>query len=60
MIAGHSKLELENFRAGLIDKGYIPLEIAEGSLYGHYYFSMHDPDGNGVSFHTSHCDDKPA
>lgn len=59
MIAGHSKSELESFRTGLIDKGYTPLEIAEGALYGHYYFSLQDPDGNGVSFYTSHCGDKP-
>jgi hypothetical protein len=33
--------------------------IADGELYGHHYFSMHDPDGNGISFYTSHCSDKP-
>lgn len=59
MIAGHSKSDLENYRTGLIEKGYSPSEIAEGSLYGHYYFSMQDPDGYGVSFYTSHCGDKP-
>ncbi|WP_181374408.1 VOC family protein [Pectobacterium polaris] len=59
MIAGHSKSDLEDFRTGLIEKGYSPLEIAEGSLYGHHYFSMQDPDGNGVSFYTSHCGNKP-
>lgn len=59
MIAGHSKSDLENYRTGLMEKGYSPLEIEEGSLYGHYYFSMQDPDGNGVSFYTSHCADKP-
>ncbi|WP_038901365.1 VOC family protein [Dickeya dadantii] len=59
MVAGHSKSDLETFRNGLIERGYSPLEIAEGSLYGHHYFSMQDPDGNGVTFYTSHCNDEP-
>ncbi|MCI4116960.1 glyoxalase [Dickeya dianthicola] len=59
MIAGHSKSDLETFRNGLIERGYSPLAIAEGSLYGHHYFSMQDPDGNGVTFYTSHCSDEP-
>jgi len=59
MIAGHTKAQLELYRAGLIDKGYSPSAIADGVLYGHHYFSMQDPDGNGVTFYTSHCGDKP-
>jgi catechol 2,3-dioxygenase-like lactoylglutathione lyase family enzyme len=59
MIAGHTKAQLELFRAGLIDKGYSPSAIADGVLYGHHHFSMQDPDGNGVTFYTSHCGDKP-
>ena len=59
MISGHTKAQLELFRAGLIDKGYSPSAIADGVLYGHHYFSMQDPDGNGVTFYTSHCGDKP-
>ncbi|MCI4237719.1 VOC family protein [Dickeya dianthicola] len=59
MIAGHSRSDLEIFRTRLIEKGFSPLGIADGSLYGHHYFSMEDPDGNGVSFYTSHCSDKP-
>ena len=59
MIAGHTRAQLELFRAGLIDKGYSPAAIADGVLYGHHYFSMQDPDGNGVTFYTSHCGDKP-
>ena len=59
MIAGHTKAQLELYRAGLIDKGYSPSAIADGVLYGHHHFSMQDPDGNGVTFYTSHCGDKP-
>ena len=59
MIAGHTKAELELYRTGLIDKGYSPSAIAERALYGHHYFTTQDPDGNGVSFYTSHCGDKP-
>jgi catechol 2,3-dioxygenase-like lactoylglutathione lyase family enzyme len=59
MIVGHTKAQLELYRAGLIDKGYSPSAIADGVLYGHHFFSMQDPDGNGVTFYTSHCGDKP-
>jgi uncharacterized glyoxalase superfamily protein PhnB len=59
MIAGHKKADLELYRTRLIDKGYSPSSIAERALYGHHYFSIQDPDGNGVSFYTSHCGDKP-
>ena len=59
MIAGRIKADLESYRVGLIGKGYSPSAIAEGELYGHHYFSMQDPDGNGISFYTSHCSDKP-
>jgi catechol-2,3-dioxygenase len=59
MIAGRTKADLELFRTGLVNKGYSPLAIAEDTLYGHHYFSIQDPDGNGVSFYTNHCSDKP-
>src|SRR5579863_1605564 len=59
MIAGRTKADLESYRVGLIGKGYSPSAIADGELYGHHYFSMQDPDGNGISFYTSHCSDKP-
>jgi catechol 2,3-dioxygenase-like lactoylglutathione lyase family enzyme len=59
MIAGHEKSDLAQYRADLIGKGHLPSEIAEGPLYGHHYFSMHDPDGTGITFYTSHCSDKP-
>ncbi|MDN7472910.1 VOC family protein [Burkholderia orbicola] len=59
MIGGHTKADLESYRAGLITKGYSPSAIADGELYGHHYFSMQDPDGNGISVYTSHCSDKP-
>jgi catechol-2,3-dioxygenase len=59
MIAGRTKADLESYRVGLIGKGYSPSAIADGELYGHHYFSMQDPDGNGISFYTSHCSDQP-
>jgi catechol 2,3-dioxygenase-like lactoylglutathione lyase family enzyme len=59
MIAGHTKADLELYRIGLIDKGYSPSAIADGVLYGHHYFTMQDPDGNGITFYTNHCSDKP-
>jgi catechol 2,3-dioxygenase-like lactoylglutathione lyase family enzyme len=59
MIAGHTKAELERYRVGLIGKGYSPTAIADSELYGHHYFSMQDPDGNGISFYTSHSGDEP-
>ncbi|CAM5407667.1 VOC family protein [Eoetvoesiella caeni] len=59
MISGRTEADLEHYRAGLIDNGYSPSAIADGVLYGHHYFTMQDPDGNGISFYTSHCSDKP-
>ncbi|MDK4711973.1 VOC family protein [Rhizobium sp. CNPSo 4039] len=59
MIAGHAKADLERYRVSLIDKGYSPSAIADGELYGHHYFSLQDPDGNGISFYTSHNGDEP-
>lgn len=59
MIAGHSKVDLEKYRVNLVGKGYSPSEIADNTLYGHHYFSMQDPDGNGITFYSSHCSDKP-
>ncbi|MDK4701281.1 VOC family protein [Rhizobium sp. CNPSo 4062] len=59
MIAGHAKADLEHYRVSLIDKGYSPSTIADSELYGHHYFSLQDPDGNGISFYTSHSGDEP-
>ncbi|MCA2024654.1 VOC family protein [Enterobacter sp. K16B] len=59
MIEGHSRTELETYRNGLIDKGYSPQQIAKEMLFGHHYFSLLDPDGNGISFYTSHCSQQP-
>jgi catechol 2,3-dioxygenase-like lactoylglutathione lyase family enzyme len=59
MIAGSTKADLELYRASLIDKGYSPSAIADRALYGHHYFSIQDPDGNGISFYTNHCGDRP-
>jgi len=59
MIAGRARSALERYRAHLADRGYSPSAIADGTLYGHHYFSMQDPDGNGITFYTSHSSDRP-
>ena len=59
MIAGRTKSDLDRYRVGLIDRGYSPTAIADGQLYGHHFFSMQDPDGNGISFYTNHSGDEP-
>lgn len=59
MIAGRTKTDLELYRDKLVTKGYEPSVIPDGDLYGHHYFSLEDPDGNGVSFYTNHSSDKP-
>ena len=60
MIAGHTKADLELYRIGLIDKRDIHRQPSQsGVLYGHHYFSMQEPDGNGITFYTNHCGDKP-
>ncbi|QNB08642.1 VOC family protein [Herbaspirillum frisingense] len=56
MIAGHTKTELQEYRDSLVAKGFSPSEIQDKTLYGHFYFSMLDLDGNGITFYTSHCD----
>jgi catechol 2,3-dioxygenase-like lactoylglutathione lyase family enzyme len=58
MIAGRTKADLDRYRVGLIDRGYSPTAIADGQLYGHHFFSMQDPDGNGISFYTNHSGDE--
>ena len=57
MITGHTKTALQDYRDSLVAKGYSPSAIQDKTLYGHFYFSMPDLDGNGITFYTSHCDD---
>lgn len=59
MIDGRSRGDLEKFRTSLIAKGLSVEEIAPDQLFGHDYFQLSDPDGNGITFYTSHTEDLP-
>ena len=54
MIDGKSKSELEVYRTTLMEKGLSVDGIAQDQLFGHYYFQLVDPDGNGITVYTSH------
>jgi len=54
MIDGKSKSELEAYRTTLTEKGLSIDAIARDQLFGHYYFQLVDPDGNGITVYTSH------
>ena len=59
MIDGKAKSDLEVYRAALLEKG-LPVEpIARDRLFGHHYFQLVDPDGNGITVYTSHVGDLP-
>lgn len=59
MIDGKAKDDLEVYRAALIEHG-LPVEaIAQDRLFGHHYFQLLDPDGNGITVYTSHVGDLP-
>ena len=59
MIDGKSRDDLESFRTTLVEKGLMVEAIAPDQLFGHDYFQLVDPDGNGITFYTSHMDDLP-
>jgi hypothetical protein len=59
MIEGKAKSDLEKYRASLINNGLPAEEIAQDKFFGHYYFRMVDPDGNGITVYTSHVGDLP-
>ena len=54
MIDSKSRGELELYRTTLIEKGLSVDAIAQDQLYGHHYFQLADPDGNGITVYTSH------
>ncbi len=54
MIDGKSKDELEVYRAALVEKELSVGAIAQDQLFGHYYFQLVDPDGNGITVYSSH------
>jgi catechol 2,3-dioxygenase-like lactoylglutathione lyase family enzyme len=59
MIAGKSRSDLEAYRAILLEKGMPVDAIAPDQFFGHYYFQLVDPDGNGITVYTSHSGDLP-
>lgn len=59
MIDGKSRDDLERFRTTLIEKGLAVDAIGQDKFFGHDYFQMIDPDGNGITFYTSHTGDLP-
>ena len=56
MIDGKSRDDLESFRTTLIENGLVVDSIAPDQFFGHDYFQLTDPDGNGITFYTSHTD----
>jgi catechol-2,3-dioxygenase len=59
MIDGKSKGDLELYRTTLMEKGMPVDAIAQDRLYGHDYFQLVDPDGNGITVYTSHRGELP-
>ncbi len=59
MIDGRSNSDLELYRATLLDRGLSVDEIAQDQFFGHNYFQLVDPDGNGITVYTSHVGDLP-
>jgi catechol 2,3-dioxygenase-like lactoylglutathione lyase family enzyme len=54
MIDGKSRSDLELYRATLMEKGLSVDAIAIDQFFGHDYFQLVDPDGNGITVYTSH------
>jgi catechol 2,3-dioxygenase-like lactoylglutathione lyase family enzyme len=59
MIDGKSRADLEQYRANLVEKGLSASAIGEDQFFGHDYFQLSDPDGNGITFYTSHTGELP-
>ena len=56
MIDGKSRSDLELYRATLIERGLSVGAIAQDKFFGHNYFQLVDPDGNGITVYTSHTE----
>ena len=54
MIDGNTRTELETYRTSLIKNGIQAAPINIQPRFGHYFFSINDPDGNHILFNTSH------
>jgi catechol 2,3-dioxygenase-like lactoylglutathione lyase family enzyme len=59
MIDGKSRSDLELYRTTLMERGMSVDAIAQDQFYGHDYFQLVDPDGNGITVYTSHRGDLP-
>lgn len=59
MIDGKSRSDLELYRTSLMENGLLVDEIAPDQFFGHYYFQLADPDGNGITVYTSHTGELP-
>jgi catechol 2,3-dioxygenase-like lactoylglutathione lyase family enzyme len=57
VIDGKSRSDLEVYRTTLLEKGMSVDAIAQNQFFGHYYFQLADPDGNGITVYTSHRGD---
>jgi catechol 2,3-dioxygenase-like lactoylglutathione lyase family enzyme len=57
MIDGKSRSDLEVYRRTLLENGMSVDAIAQDRFFGHYYFQLVDPDGNGITVYTSHRGD---
>ena len=59
MIEGKSRGDLEIYRTTLMEKGLSVDAIAQDQFFGHDYFQLADPDGNGITVYTSHTGELP-
>jgi catechol 2,3-dioxygenase-like lactoylglutathione lyase family enzyme len=59
VIDSKSRSDLELYRTTLIETGLSVDEIAPDQFFGHYYFQLADPDGNGITVYTSHTGELP-
>jgi catechol 2,3-dioxygenase-like lactoylglutathione lyase family enzyme len=59
MTDGRLRSDLELYRTALVKNGLSVGEIAQDQFFGHHYFELVDPDGNGVTIYTSHVGDLP-
>jgi catechol 2,3-dioxygenase-like lactoylglutathione lyase family enzyme len=55
MIDGKSRSDLEMYRTTLLEQGLSANTIAQDQLFGHDYFQLVDPDGNGITIYTGHA-----
>jgi catechol 2,3-dioxygenase-like lactoylglutathione lyase family enzyme len=60
MIDGKSRSDLELYRTTLMENGLSVDAIAQDQFFGHDYFQLADPDGNGITVYTSHAEELSA